>query len=247
MIRWSLGVTIYANADRRAEEARLPLYDSAKNRILIVEPAGAPQKDGAGSGERIGFMIRHPGEAGEIPFSRPLAASAVPSEGLDVTVTANAAERAALAKANGLPAVHALEARLHVAPRGAGLRVEGEVRAKARQNCVVTLEEFDAEIVGPVSLRFAPQEPPPPPNRSRRGREEPRLEAAMEEDDPPDPLIGGAIDLGVIASEFFALGLDPYPRKPGASFSEKAPGEAPETGSPFARLRDALGKTPSET
>ena len=58
----------------------------------------------------------------------------------------------------------------------------------------------------------------------------------------PDPdhtsrsILDGRIDLGVLAAEFLALGLDPYPRKPGADFA--APAEADiSTDSPFAALR----------
>ena len=53
-------------------------------------------------------------------------------------------------------------------------------------------------------------------------------------DDGPEPLIGGAVDLGAIATEFLILGIDPYPRKPDAVF--EAP--RPETTSvkPFAAL-----------
>ncbi len=37
-------------------------------------------------------------------------------------------------------------------------------------------------------------------------------------EDPPEPIVNGAIDLGALAVEFLMLGLDPYPRKPGAVF-----------------------------
>ena len=50
------------------------------------------------------------------------------------------------------------------------------------------------------------------------GTEEPEIE----------PLIDGVVDLGALATEFLILGIDPYPRKPGAVF------EAPPTGEPFA-------------
>ena len=55
-------------------------------------------------------------------------------------------------------------------------------------------------------------------------------------EDPPDPLIGGVVDLGACISEFLTLALDPYPRKPGAQFNEPAPAADAET-SPFAKLR----------
>ena len=47
-------------------------------------------------------------------------------------------------------------------------------------------------------------------------------------------MIDGKIDLGALAAEFFALGLDPYPRKPGAEFV--AP---PEAAAPRFAVRGA--------
>ena len=194
-------------------------------------------------------------EAGLLPFSRPLQVAAVPVEGLDVVLQPNAEECAALAQENDLRALTALEARLHVARSGGeGLEVSGHLRAKVRQTCVVTLEDFDAEVDEPVHLRFAP---PPrsvksaPSGPARRGarasdrwkqqEEEPAPAQIIDlEEDAPDPLIGGAIDLGAIVGEFLTLGLDPYPRKPGARFSEPTP--AAEEDSPFAALRQGPNK-----
>ncbi|MDJ0448264.1 YceD family protein [Methylocystis sp. JR02] len=176
------------------------------------------------------------------PFSRPLTLTEVPPEGLEIKIAATDAERAALAQMNGLPAVLSLEAALRARRwRGDGLEVTGELRAHVRQTCVVTLDEFDSEVVEPIELRFAPPKEAPKP-RSRRHEPEPEaIEQNMLDDDPPDPLLGGAVDLGAVVSEFLTLTLDPYPRKPGAEFVEPAP-EAEEEGgvvSPFAKLRPA--------
>ena len=46
----------------------------------------------------------------------------------------------------------------------------------------------------------------------------------MHEYEPPDEIVNGKIDLGAVAAEFLALGLDPYPRKPGVDFDFKDPG-----------------------
>gem|GEM_PF-45352 len=196
-------------------------------------------------------------EAWPLPFSRPLQAAAVPPEGLDVVLRPNAEECAALARENDLRALSALEARLRIARRGAdGLEVSGHLAAKIRQTCVVTLEDFDSEVDAPVHMSFAP---PPGPSKSggasprravkksERWKEPVEDESATTrivdlEEDAPDPLIGGAIDLGAIVGEFLTLGLDPYPRKPGARFSEPAP--AGEEDSPFAALRQGAKKSP---
>lgn len=194
----------------------------------------------------------HEVEPEDVLFSRPLAAADVPPEGLDVEISATQAELAALAEANGLPAVMRLDARLLVTRAGRdGLDVRGELTADARQTCVVTLDDFDIHLAEPIHLRFAPGRDAAGARAAGAGRGQAvRPDAACghhvggEDDDPPDPLVGGAIDLGAIASEFFTLGLDPYPRKPGARFDEPARAGPGRETSPFARLRAAL-KTPS--
>jgi hypothetical protein len=176
------------------------------------------------------------------PLSRPLSLTEVPPEGLDVKIVASEAERAALARINALPAIHVLEAVLRARRwRGDGLEVTGELRARPRQTCVVTLEEFDCDILEPIELRFAPPKEAPRP-RSRRHEPEPEtIDLNALDDDPPDPLIGGAVDLGAVVSEFLTLALDPYPRKPGAEFVEPAPEAEDGVVSPFARLREKDG------
>jgi hypothetical protein len=178
-------------------------------------------------------------------LSRPLTAAEVPPEGLEIEIVASEAERAALAGMNALPAVSSLAASLRVRRwRGDGLEVTGDLRARLRQTCVATLEDFDSEIVEPIDLRFAPPREAPRP-RSRRGQAEPEpVELDAMGEDPPDPLIGGTIDLGAVVSEFLTLALDPYPRKPGATFVEPAPEQASDTVSPFARLRRPDGSEP---
>lgn len=168
------------------------------------------------------------------PLSRRLTVAEVPSEGLEVDLSATPAECAALAKLNALPAVHALDAQLRVRRwRGDGLEIDGELRASVRQICVATLDEFDSQLAEPVHMRFAPPRDETPHGKKRH---EEATEITLEED-PPDPLIGGAVDLGAVVAEFFTLALDPYPRKPGARFVEPlAEGDAPEI-SPFAGLR----------
>jgi uncharacterized metal-binding protein YceD (DUF177 family) len=176
-------------------------------------------------------------EAKPLPFSRPLLASNVPPEGLEATLRPNETECAALARDNGLVALKDLEARLRITRRGAdGLVVKGAVRAKVRQICVVTLEEFEADVDEPVEVIFAP-----PADASRRSRtKEPEDEASFDEfgEDAPDPILDGAIDLGAVVAEFLTLGLDLYPRSPGATFVEPAPEDARD--GPFANLRGKL-------
>ena len=61
-------------------------------------------------------------------------------------------------------------------------------------------------------MRFAPQTAA----NSRSTAAEETQTFSLADEDEPDPIIDGKIDLGALTAEFFALGLDPYPRKPGA-------------------------------
>jgi hypothetical protein len=86
-------------------------------------------------------------------------------------------------------------------------------------------------------VRFAPQKV------AKSGSAAPEETFSLTDEDEPDPIIDGKIDLGALTAEFFALGLDPYPRKPGAALDEE-PANTEGTDSPFAALiqRDKAGR-----
>jgi hypothetical protein len=148
--------------------------------------------------------------------------------GVDVAVEAGEAERAALAKEFKIVGVDKLVGRFRVTPKGRTVHVGGEVSGDVRQTCVVTLEEFASRVVEKVDLDFAQDAPV--------GREQEGDETRSSElIDAPDPIINGKIDLGAITAEFLALGLDPYPRKPGVEGFAHIESEDPEE-SPFAAL-----------
>lgn len=154
----------------------------------------------------------------DAPLSRPLSAASVPPEGLDVEIVTNAEERAAIAALNDTISVESFTARFHVTPIGsAGLRVEGRVDASATRTCVVSLEPMVETVSPSIDLRFIPG-----------------ADANDLRDDAPEPLVGGAVDLGAIACEFFTLALDLHPRKPDAVFEQSGDGGIE---SPFAALR----------
>jgi len=98
---------------------------------------------------------------------------------------------------------------------------------------VVTLEPLESDISEAVDLVFKP------------GVEEGAgAEMSLDSDAPEiEPLIDGVIDLGAVATEFLILGIDPYPRRPGAVF--KAPSAGEPFAGPFAGLA-ALQKKPQK-
>jgi uncharacterized metal-binding protein YceD (DUF177 family) len=173
-----------------------------------------------------------------MPFSRVVRVDALPREGQVVTIEANPTEREALASFYKLPAIAALTATLRLEPWGrGGARVTGAVHGALTQICVVSLEPFPATVDEAIDVRFAPQPAADP--KSPAAKETQTFSLADE--DEPDPVIEGKIDLGALTAEFFALGLDPYPHKPGAVFEHSA--KSDPTDSPFSALaqRDKPG------
>jgi hypothetical protein len=162
------------------------------------------------------------------PWRVPVAIEDVSESGESFALVADAEIRANIARMAGLRDLPRLQADFEVTRHGpAGLRVVGRISATVGQSCVVTLEPLDNAVEEEVDLLFMPQ-PTADPETADGGL---RAEAAA---DDPEPLIGGVIDLGAIATEFLILGLDPYPRKPGAVF--EPPLELMPGGGPFAAL-----------
>ena len=166
------------------------------------------------------------------PWPVPVALEDVPETGLHVELEAPAAVRAALAPLGGLRDLPELSVAFDVTRRGSGLRVVGRVKGRVGQTCVVTLEPIENAIDEEIDLLFSPDAPVVP--EGGEGGHHQTVGHTADEEDAPEPLVGGGIDLGAIATEFLMLGIDPYPRKPGAEFA--APARDTETEHPFAAL-----------
>lgn len=168
-----------------------------------------------------------------LPLSHPVLVASLPDTGTTVKLAPDAATRAALAADFGIPGIPALTATVKLVPgSGGSVRVEGHLDAVVTQNCVVSLEDFDAPVSEDIDMHFVP------------GAELPEIRPGAEIDvselDLPDPLVDGTVDVGAVVAEFLALGLDPYPRKPGVAF--KSVEEMPDSeASPFAGLAKLRG------
>jgi uncharacterized metal-binding protein YceD (DUF177 family) len=160
----------------------------------------------------------------------PVRLEDVPETGLHVDLIADEHVRAGLAALAGVSGVPRLEAAIDVARYGNGLRATGRLSATVDQTCVVTLEPMENQVEELIDVIFAPS--------STGDFVEPN--AAFEADEPPEALRDGTADLGAIAAEFLLLGIDPYPRKPGAEFAPPAEGGAAAT--PFAALAKLKGR-----
>jgi uncharacterized metal-binding protein YceD (DUF177 family) len=162
------------------------------------------------------------------PFSRPIAVLSVPRAGQNVSLRPTEAQRTAIAAFLALPAVESFAADVTVAPsRGGSFHVTGSLKARVQQVCVVSLEPFPAEIEESIDVRFAPEE-----HLGPVGKKE--VERTLTDEDPPEPVVNGVIDLGELAIEALALGLAPFPRKPGVETPVLDANDRQE--SPFAVL-----------
>jgi hypothetical protein len=176
------------------------------------------------------------------PWSVPVTLEDVPLEtGKHFDLSADANTRAAVAKVAGLRDLPRLQATFDVTRRGLdSLRVAGRVSATAGQNCVVTLEPLNNEVEEDIDLVFAPPSPMVEQQAVSDNGEEDAPKRVWRNLDGPEALIDGTVDLGALATEFLILGLDPYPRKPGAVF--QPPQDVTPDPGPFAALAGLMGK-----
>jgi uncharacterized metal-binding protein YceD (DUF177 family) len=168
-------------------------------------------------------------------FSRPERVDSIGEGERSVTIQADEAERAALARRFDLVAIESLGATLALRREAAGIHVSGHVTAALTQSCSITDDPIPVAIDESVALLFVAP--------GSAGGDE--VELGEDSLDTVE-LEGSSINLGEIAAETMALALDPYPRGPNAAAALKAAGvlteEEARPASPFAALKDRLGK-----
>jgi hypothetical protein len=171
------------------------------------------------------------------PWSVAIAVAQIPDTGMHREFDTNPGERSALADLGGLREVLSANASLDLTPMREGrVHVTGRVKARIGQTCVVTLEPIENDIDEAIDLIFAPPEQIP----ALADLVDDAPESAAEIPDPPEPIVAGMIDLGRLATDALFLGVDPYPRKPGAIFGPPAAPADPED-HPFAALKVLRG------
>lgn len=158
-------------------------------------------------------------------FSRPFRAHDIGGMNRHQMIEADESERVALARRFSLVALDRLTAALELKREAGGVRVTGQVHASGEQACVATGEPLPFLITEPIALLLTDAAP-----------DSDEIELA-EPDLDTEPLAGDIIDMGEIAAQALALGLDPYPRS-----SAPAPGvitedEARVAASPFSVLK----------
>lgn len=138
-------------------------------------------------------------------------------------------EREAIARQLGLESLSSLSADVTAKPWLDGVEITGRFEAVVEQVCGVSLDAFEQEVAGDIEVRAVPAD-------SSRGQAAQGGDQELELDGPdaPDILTNDVIDLAGYVVEHLALEIDPFPRKPGATFQYQSPVE--ET-SPFAALK----------
>ena len=171
-----------------------------------------------------------------LPLSQTYNFARLGNAGDAVTVTADATQRAAIARWAGVLSLEDFAAKVDIrklASNRFGLAFV--LKADVTQACVVTLEPVSAHLEHCFSreLQFTG-------HTARRKSAEP--ESAPEvvvdslEDEGPEEIESLHYDLAVPVLEEFVLALEPYPRRPGVAFEPPADGLEPLE-SPFAVLK----------
>lgn len=147
-----------------------------------------------------------------------------------LTLAPDEAQRAAIAKQLGVKSLPSLTADVTVKPWLDGAELSGRLDAVVEYICGVSLDPFEEKIRGDIEIRAVPAGSP----NAAEPESTSELELDLDAPDPPDVLESEAIDVAAYVVEQLALELDPFPRKPGATFDYQPPEE--ET-SPFAALK----------
>ena len=149
-------------------------------------------------------------------------------DGERIELSADEEERARIADRLGLRALNRVDAHATLERKGEVVRARGRLKASLCQSCVVTDEPVEASVDDPFDIVFLP-EPVSGESQDEVGLAGADCDVVFHD--------GSAIDLGSAIADSLALGLDPYPRSPGAEAALKEAGVLSEAeAGPFAAL-----------
>ena len=167
--------------------------------------------------------------------------------GSALDVVASESECAALARRFGFLGLQGFAARVTVDLRPGGqVVVEGRLRGKIIQACVLTLEPVTQELDDVFRIIFQKD--------LAEERDPESGEAVLNaQADAPEPLTGNMLDVGEIVAEQLALAAEPYPRRAGVKLEDVlpkpkgggrrgAPGQQRHPFAGLAALRDKPGR-----
>ncbi|MBE5074995.1 DUF177 domain-containing protein [Erythrobacteraceae bacterium E2-1 Yellow Sea] len=137
-----------------------------------------------------------------------------------IEITANEAERVALAYRFGLPSVESLHAKISLEEDGKAVLARGRLQAQIVQSCAISGEEFPVSIDEPLLLRFVPEGAIDP---ALSADEEIEIDLSGEDSDEID-YSGDAFDLGEAVAQSLGLAIDPYATGPNADAAREKAG-----------------------
>jgi uncharacterized metal-binding protein YceD (DUF177 family) len=165
-----------------------------------------------------------------VPFSRNFDLGCI-SDSRSETLEPTPEQRARIAEWAGLSGLESLTARLKLSRLADDFYAyDAQLEADVVQPCVVTLEPVRSHVSRSFARRYRVLPP-------RRGKVQFTMADAVvdPEDDDTETVANPFIDLAAPMLEELSLGLDPYPRAPGAQLEVQAEVEdIPEN--PFAVL-----------
>jgi uncharacterized metal-binding protein YceD (DUF177 family) len=142
-------------------------------------------------------------------------------------------QRAQIAKRLGLRGLPSLKADVTLKPWLDGVELSGRIRAVVEQVCGVSLEPFEQPLDSDIDVRAVP-----PGSANAAALEGGELALDPDAPDAPDLLESDSIDVAAYVIEHLALEVDPFPRKPGATFDYQPPEAETSPFAALARLKD---------
>lgn len=139
------------------------------------------------------------------------------ASGAALEIVASDSERAALAKRFGFLDLPSFSARVTIDRRvGGQVVVEGRLRGKIVQACILTLDPATQALDETFRVVF---------KDGLAEETDPESGEALvnAQTDAPEPLEGNLLDVGEIVAEHLSLAADPYPRRPGVKLDDVLP------------------------
>jgi uncharacterized metal-binding protein YceD (DUF177 family) len=171
-------------------------------------------------------------------FNRPIRIDRLGAVPHEVTIEADEAERAALARRFGLVVIDRLDAALSLVRADETVTASGTLHAAVTQSCIASGDPVEAIVDVPFEIVFSPEPEGHPGSDEETELSEAECDVVFYS--------GAAIDIGEAVAETLALNLDPWPRAPGADAALREAGvRREEEVGPFAALaglRDKLKK-----
>jgi len=152
-----------------------------------------------------------------------------------IELRASEAERSAVARRFDILQIDRFEASVALRRTPLGLiHLQGTLRAKVAQECVITLEPVEADIEEAFEAFY-----------SEAPRDDENVESDMTLEDElwPEPVVEGRIDVGEAVIQQLGVALDPYPKKANAELHKSEFGtKTTDSHRPFAGLAELTPK-----